>query len=149
MNYANHYMYTDVEPYEVVRVVSEKTIEIRAMKAERDESVSWSSTLVASAPTARTKISRSGLSRAMRLRRSSASALVRMAGRTPTVGAMACQTGPIKSTTTTFDLDWRLIGEAQSQNSETSRIGSSAVCVEPRVAWRSVGHYPRPADWNL
>jgi hypothetical protein len=38
MNYANHYMYSDVEPYEVIRVVSEKTIEIRAMKAERDES---------------------------------------------------------------------------------------------------------------
>ncbi len=39
MQYANHYMYSDVEPYEVVRIVSEKTIEIRAMKAERDESV--------------------------------------------------------------------------------------------------------------
>ncbi len=39
MQYANHYMYSDVEPYEVVRVVSEKTIEIRPMKAERDESV--------------------------------------------------------------------------------------------------------------
>ena len=39
MQYANHYMYSDVEPYEVIRIVSEKTIEIRAMKAERDESV--------------------------------------------------------------------------------------------------------------
>ena len=39
MQYANHYMYSDVKPYEVVRIVSEKTIEIRAMKAERDESV--------------------------------------------------------------------------------------------------------------
>ena len=39
MQYANHYMYSDVEPYEVIRMVSEKTIEIRPMKAERDESV--------------------------------------------------------------------------------------------------------------
>jgi len=39
MNYANHLMYTDVDPYEVVRIISEKTIEIRAMKAKRDESV--------------------------------------------------------------------------------------------------------------
>ena len=39
MNYANHCMYSDVDPYEVVRVISDKTIEIRAMKAERDDSV--------------------------------------------------------------------------------------------------------------
>jgi hypothetical protein len=38
MNYANHCMYSDVDPYEVVRVISDKTIEIRAMKAERDDS---------------------------------------------------------------------------------------------------------------
>jgi len=31
--------YTDCEPYEIVRVVSEKTIEVRGMKAERDASV--------------------------------------------------------------------------------------------------------------
>jgi len=39
MNYANHLGWTDVDPYEVVRVVSEKTIEIREMDTERDESV--------------------------------------------------------------------------------------------------------------
>jgi hypothetical protein len=39
MKYANHIGYSDINPYEVVRIVSEKTIEIRAMKAERDESV--------------------------------------------------------------------------------------------------------------
>lgn len=39
MNYANRIGYSDVNPYEVVRVVSDKTIEIRAMSAERDESV--------------------------------------------------------------------------------------------------------------
>ena len=39
MNYANHYGYSDVTPFEVVKVVSGKTIEIREMDAERDESV--------------------------------------------------------------------------------------------------------------
>lgn len=39
MEYANHYGYSDVNPYEVVRRVSDKTIEIREMDAERDESV--------------------------------------------------------------------------------------------------------------
>jgi hypothetical protein len=39
MKYANHLMYSDIEPYEIIRIVSEKTIEIRAMKTERDESV--------------------------------------------------------------------------------------------------------------
>lgn len=39
MQYANQIGYTDVTPYEVIRVVSEKTIEIREMSAERDESV--------------------------------------------------------------------------------------------------------------
>ena len=37
--FANLHGYSDVEPYEVVRVISDKTIEIRPMKAERDESV--------------------------------------------------------------------------------------------------------------
>jgi hypothetical protein len=36
--FANCYGYSDVNPYEVVRVVSEKTLEIRAMKCERDPS---------------------------------------------------------------------------------------------------------------
>lgn len=39
MQYANHHMYSDVDPYEIVRVISDKTIEIREMKAERDNSV--------------------------------------------------------------------------------------------------------------
>jgi len=39
MKYANHYGYSDVDPYEIVRVISDKTIEIREMKAERDDSV--------------------------------------------------------------------------------------------------------------
>lgn len=34
MNYANLHMHTDVVPYEVVRVISDKTIEIREMDAE-------------------------------------------------------------------------------------------------------------------
>jgi hypothetical protein len=34
--YANHYGYSDVNPYKVVRVVSDKTIEVRAMNAEPD-----------------------------------------------------------------------------------------------------------------
>lgn len=36
MNYANHIGYSDVNPYEITRRVSDKTLEIRAMKAERD-----------------------------------------------------------------------------------------------------------------
>ena len=36
MKYANEIGYSDVRPYEVVKVVSDKTIEIRAMNAERD-----------------------------------------------------------------------------------------------------------------
>jgi hypothetical protein len=39
MKYANHHGYSDVEPFEVVRVVSEKTIEVREMTAEQDMSV--------------------------------------------------------------------------------------------------------------
>lgn len=33
MQYANLYLYTDGEPFEVVRVISDKTMEIRQMKA--------------------------------------------------------------------------------------------------------------------
>lgn len=36
MKYANYHGYTDVRPYEIVRVVSDKTIEIRHMKVDRD-----------------------------------------------------------------------------------------------------------------
>jgi hypothetical protein len=36
MNYANHYGYSDVNPFEVVRHVSDKTIEVREMDSERD-----------------------------------------------------------------------------------------------------------------
>jgi hypothetical protein len=36
MNYANHIGYSDVNPHEVVRRISDKTLEIRAMSAERD-----------------------------------------------------------------------------------------------------------------
>lgn len=34
--FANLHMFTDIKPYEVLRVVSEKTIVVRSMKAERD-----------------------------------------------------------------------------------------------------------------
>ena len=37
--FANLIGYSDVEPYEIVRRISDKTIEIREMDAERDESV--------------------------------------------------------------------------------------------------------------
>ena len=37
--FANQIGYSDVNPFEVIRVVSDKTIEIRAMNAERDNSV--------------------------------------------------------------------------------------------------------------
>ena len=33
--YANEYSYSDVEPYEIVRVISSKTLEIRPMNSER------------------------------------------------------------------------------------------------------------------
>lgn len=39
MKYANQIGYTDVNPHEVVKVISDKTIEIREMKSERDDSV--------------------------------------------------------------------------------------------------------------
>jgi hypothetical protein len=35
MNYANHYGYSDITPFEVVKVISDKTIEVREMDAER------------------------------------------------------------------------------------------------------------------
>ena len=34
--FANHVGYSDVNPYEIVRVISDKTIEIREMTAERN-----------------------------------------------------------------------------------------------------------------
>lgn len=37
--FANHLGYSDVNPFEIVRVVSDITIEIREMNAERDQSV--------------------------------------------------------------------------------------------------------------
>jgi hypothetical protein len=36
MNYANHLGYSDINPFEIVRRISDKTFEIRAMSAERD-----------------------------------------------------------------------------------------------------------------
>lgn len=37
--YANHYGYSDVNPFEVIKAVSAKTLEIRSMTAEPDKSV--------------------------------------------------------------------------------------------------------------
>jgi hypothetical protein len=37
--YANRIGYSDVEPFEVIRSISAKTIEVRKMKAEQDDSV--------------------------------------------------------------------------------------------------------------
>lgn len=37
--YANHYGWTDINPFEVVKVISDKTIEIRAMDAEKNPAV--------------------------------------------------------------------------------------------------------------
>jgi len=37
--YANNYMFSDIEPYEIVRRISDKTIEIRPMDAEKDDTV--------------------------------------------------------------------------------------------------------------
>lgn len=39
MKYANHLGYSDVTPYEVIRIISDKTLEVREMNCERDESV--------------------------------------------------------------------------------------------------------------
>jgi len=36
--YANHHGYSDIEPYEVVKVVSAKTLEVRPMSSVFDES---------------------------------------------------------------------------------------------------------------
>ena len=44
MNYANHYGYSDVNPYEIVRRINDKVLEVREMKAERDPS--WKPDLV-------------------------------------------------------------------------------------------------------
>ena len=38
MKFANRYGWSDVDPYEIVRVISSKTLEVRPMKADRDES---------------------------------------------------------------------------------------------------------------
>ena len=38
MDYANHYGYSDITPYEIIRRVSATTIEIREMKATRIDS---------------------------------------------------------------------------------------------------------------
>lgn len=35
-SFANQIGYSDIEPFEIIRVISNKTIEIRAMNAERD-----------------------------------------------------------------------------------------------------------------
>jgi hypothetical protein len=43
--YANRYGFSDVEPYEIIRRVSEKCVEIRSMKAEL--SPDWSPEFVA------------------------------------------------------------------------------------------------------
>lgn len=37
--FANHYSHSDVEPFEVIKVISDKTIEVREMDAIRDNSV--------------------------------------------------------------------------------------------------------------
>ena len=37
--YANQIGYSDINPFEIIRVISDKTIEIREMNAERDDSV--------------------------------------------------------------------------------------------------------------
>lgn len=39
MNYANQYGWSDVNPFEVVKVISNKTLEVREMDSERDNSV--------------------------------------------------------------------------------------------------------------
>jgi len=41
--YANHYGYTDVNPYEIIKVVSDKTIVIREMNAEE---IKWKKEIV-------------------------------------------------------------------------------------------------------
>ena len=34
--FANHYGYSDVNPFEIIKTISDKTIEIRAMDCEKD-----------------------------------------------------------------------------------------------------------------
>lgn len=36
MQYANQIGYSDVNPFEIIRKISEKTVEVREMKSERD-----------------------------------------------------------------------------------------------------------------
>jgi hypothetical protein len=38
MNYANHIGYSDINPFEIVRRISDKTLEIRSMSYEQDPS---------------------------------------------------------------------------------------------------------------
>lgn len=45
MKYANLHGYSDIHPFEVVKVVSEKTIEVRRMNAELDPS--WKPEIIA------------------------------------------------------------------------------------------------------
>lgn len=49
--YANHIGWSDVNPYEIVRWVSEKTVEIRAMNATLDEN--WNGKFVSGGFSAR------------------------------------------------------------------------------------------------
>lgn len=42
--YANNFLYTDVRPYEVIRVVSEKTLVVRGMTVEPDPT--WTRTYI-------------------------------------------------------------------------------------------------------
>lgn len=62
MKFANQFGYSDVNPFEVVRQISEKTMEIRSMKAERDPSFGWISGLVGSLVQLSTSTIRNGLS---------------------------------------------------------------------------------------
>ena len=40
MKYANQIGYSDINPFEIVRKISDKTYEVREMNAQRDDSVS-------------------------------------------------------------------------------------------------------------
>lgn len=80
--YVNMHGYSDIEPREIVRVISDKTIEIRAMRVERDpnwkpefvpggfagtvtnnESQRWIITSDPTAPTFRIRLSKRGWGR--------------------------------------------------------------------------------------
>lgn len=39
--YANFHMFSDVEPYEIVKVISDKTIEVRGMTCTRNFKPEW------------------------------------------------------------------------------------------------------------